>query len=213
MRSSILARCLRVVGLLGDRFVNGYLLHPRRRKAVLLGMAVLVAYLAAVVVLERELAPAAVENVPAIGATVSHGADRADAGPLDREAYLMGRVWLEKLPANPRDPFRLYLFQENNTGAFVQVESVVKFSIELFSFQVRNNTIQFAFPHTRQKGATVYTIEDFQGRGDFNLKLTLDKDPRTGGQTASYFSMLDHSDQLPEWLRAAVQEATRRFEG
>lgn len=213
MKSSILARCLRVVGLLGDRFVNGYLLHPRRRKAVLLGMAVLVAYLAAVVALERELAPAAVENVPAIGATGSHGAAGPEAGPLDREAYLMGRVWLEKLPANPRDPFRLYLFQENNTGAFVQVESVVKFSIELFSFQVRNNTIQFAFPHTRQKGATVYTIEDFQGRGDFNLKLTLDKDPRTGGQTASYFSMLDHSDQLPEWLRAAVQEATRRFEG
>ncbi|MBI3890702.1 MAG: hypothetical protein HY303_04135 [Candidatus Wallbacteria bacterium] len=207
MKRTMLWTALKALGRVGDWLVNDYLLHPKRRRKVLIAMVVALAYLLAVVALERELGPASGENVPAMQTVTAICAPV----PADREAYLMGRAWVDHVPQNPRDSFRLYVFQDNSVGAFVSVESFFKFNIEVFTFQVRNNVIQFGFPHSRQKHGSGYVIEDFRGRGELNLKMTIAKDPRAGGNPSTYFSQLDGPNGLPEWLRAAITGAIQKY--
>lgn len=177
-----------------DRFVEGYLLHPRRRFFVLSAMA-----LALVCLTVAALDPASPcrlarcaqqEAIPSLQAP----------GTADREAYLLDRVWFSNFPGNPHDPFTAYYFSGDGIGLFFHVESRFKISHELFLYSVRNDGIEFRFPHTRSKSGSKFAIVDHRGPEKTRLRLTLASDPRGEGKSKAYFGHLNHAASLDSWL-------------
>ncbi len=202
-------RVFRVLDRFADWFLFGFLLHRKRRKTVLAVMASVLAAMALITVLQEGPAPS--DRVWKRSEPAEIARAEPTVSPADREAYLLGRTWLEKMPKGERDSFSIYLFDSENVGVYITVKSFYDFEIEIFKLDVRNNKIRLVFPHNRQKAQTEFVVEDHRGRGDINLRLTLKSDPRSGGKAKHYYSHVERTHQIPEWLHEAAQGAIREF--
>ena len=98
-------------------------------------------------------------------------------------------LWLDKVPEMMHDPWNGYIFSPDNVGLAIQAESSFKLTLEIFEFQIRKGTIRWHFPHDGKKSDTKFTIEKLKKpTKHFDRQLTVENDPKNGGQTKVYFT-------------------------
>ncbi len=98
-------------------------------------------------------------------------------------------LWLDRVPEMMHDSWQGYLFTPDNVGLSVQADSAFKITIEIFEFQLRKGSIRWHFPHDGKKAETKFTIEKLKKpTKHFDRQLTIENDPKNGGQTKVYFT-------------------------
>ncbi len=104
------------------------------------------------------------------------GVPAADAAQL-----LIDRNWLDTWPHDKDDHLHVYRFVPGMGGGVFQDRTVFKGSFELFQFTTDGATIDYHFPHDGLRRRVRYHIERVDGPEPFDLKLTIDGDPRGPG--------------------------------
>jgi hypothetical protein len=98
-------------------------------------------------------------------------------------------LWLDRVPEMMHDSWQGYIFTPDNVGLSIQAESSFKLTLEIFEFQIRKNSIRWHFPHDGKKAETKFTIERLKKpTKHFDRQLTIENDPKNGGQTKVYFT-------------------------
>lgn len=127
------------------------------------------------------------------GSAPRRGVPASDAAQL-----LVDRNWLDSWPEDKDDHLRVYRFVPSMGGGVYQDRTVFKGSFELFQFTTDGATIDYHFPHDGQKKKVRYRIERVDGPEPFDLKLTIEGDPRGPGV---YFGMTsDHLRAIDDLL-------------
>jgi hypothetical protein len=86
-------------------------------------------------------------------------------------------------------------------GGVYQDRTVFKGTFELFTFTPNGHSIHFVFPHTGKQTTAAFHIEHVTGPEPFDLKLTIDGDPRGPG---TYWGMTsDHLTDVDALLQRA----------
>ena len=118
---------------------------------------------------------------------------------------LINRPWMDEFPEKPEQPFVGYIFTDEAAGISDRADSLYKHLIEIFAFKSSAEKISFIFPHDRRKAESTYKVERIEFKGQFNLKLTLQKDPQMKGKTYVYFSNtnwnIKNEETIPEEIR------------
>ena len=104
---------------------------------------------------------------------------------------LIDRNWIDRMPETERDKLHVYRFVPNMGGGVYQDRTIFKGTFELFQFEATNSEIRFNLLETHDKVTSHYTIEHVDGPAPFDLKLTIDNDPR-GPHT--YYGMRAETD-------------------
>jgi hypothetical protein len=115
-----------------------------------------------------------------------------DAGRL-----LIDRNWLDRWPTHKDEHLVVYRFVPSMGGGVFQDRTLFKGTFELFQFTADAGTIGFRFPHTDEQIRAHYHIERVTGPAPFDLKLTVDADPRGPG---IYYGMTSDHGQDVETL-------------
>lgn len=129
------------------------------------------------------------------------GSRTATATDVEISAHeIHDTLWLDRVPEMMHDSWQGYLFTPDNVGLSVQADSAFKITIEIFEFQLRKASIRWHFPHDGKKAETKFTIEKLKKpTKHFDRQLTIENDPKNGGQTKVYFTG-------PEFANAATIE-------
>jgi hypothetical protein len=106
----------------------------------------------------------------------SSPSSRVDDG--EARALLIDRNWLDRMPETERDHLFVYRFVPKMGGGVFQDRTLYKGTFELFTFEVDRNRIRFTLPETREKVTCRFRIDRVDGPAPFDLKLTIDDDPR-----------------------------------
>lgn len=113
--------------------------------------------------------------------------ESTDLAPQKSE--ILETLWLDRVPEMMHDSWKGYLFTADNVGLSVTAESAFKITLEIFEFQLKKNTIRWHFPHDGSKSNTKYTIEKLKKpTKHFDRQLTIENDPKNGGQKSVYFT-------------------------
>lgn len=121
-------------------------------------------------------------------ASPPRGVPAADAANL-----LVDRNWLDSWPQDKDDHLRVYRFVPSMGGGVYQDRTVFKGTFELFTFKTDGTHLDYHFPHDDLKRRSAYRIERVTGPEPFDLKLTIEGDPRGPG---TYWGM--SSDKLTD---------------
>lgn len=105
--------------------------------------------------------------------TASHSLSGDEARTL-----LLDRNWIDSMPRTERDRLHVYRFVPSMGGGVFQDRTIFKGTFELFLFEATGDEIRFQLPETRQRVTSKYRIERVTGPAPFDLKLTIDGDPR-----------------------------------
>jgi hypothetical protein len=98
-------------------------------------------------------------------------------------------LWLDRVPEMMHDSWNGYIFTPDNVGLAIQAESAFKLTLEIFEFQLRKGSIRWHFPHDGKKAETKFTIEKLKKpTKHFDRQLTIENDPKNGGQTKVYYT-------------------------
>lgn len=98
-------------------------------------------------------------------------------------------LWLDRVPEMMHDSWQGYIFTTDNVGLAIQAESAFKLTLEIFEFQLRKGSLRWHFPHDGKKAETKFTIERLKKpTKHFDRQLTIENDPKNGGQTKVYFT-------------------------
>ncbi len=125
----------------------------------------------------------------AVTACSSHH-DKKITGDEARQV-LLDRNWIDRMPETERDKLHVYRFVPSMGGGVYQDRTIFKGTFELFQFEATNTEIRFNLLETHDKVTSRYTIEQVDGPAPFDLKLTIDGDPR-GPHT--YYGMRAETD-------------------
>jgi hypothetical protein len=96
----------------------------------------------------------------------------------EAKRLLIDRNWLDRYPETERDRLHVYRFVPSMGGGVFQDRTVFKGTFELFMFEATGDEIRFVLPETHEKVTSRYRIESVDGPKPFDLKLTIDADPR-----------------------------------
>src|SRR3954469_9042981 len=96
----------------------------------------------------------------------------------EAKRLLIDRNWLDRMPETERDKLHVYRFVPNMGGGVYQDRTIFKGTFELFNFGVDGDHIVFDLLETHDKVRSQFKIEDVDGPGNFDLKLTVYSDPR-----------------------------------
>lgn len=118
--------------------------------------------------------------------------DSSAVGGEEARKLLLDRNWIDRMPQTERDKLHVYRFVPSMGGGVFQDRTIFKGTFELFMFETTNDEIRFVLPETRQKVTSRYRIEEVDGPKPFDLKLTIDADPR-GPQT--YYGVRAETDR------------------
>lgn len=123
----------------------------------------------------------------------------------DSEArkLLLDRNWIDRMPETHQDRLHVYRFVPSMGGGVYQDRTLFKGTFELFTFETKADEIRFNLPETRQKVVSKFRIENVTGPKPFDLKLTIDADPR-GPQV--YFGMRSETDRTGEKLQQRLSQ-------
>jgi hypothetical protein len=91
---------------------------------------------------------------------------------------LVDRNWIDVWPKDKDDRLHVYRFVPSMGGGVFQDRTVFHGEFELFTFQVDGHTLELDLPHTGDTVRTRFRIERVDGPAPFDLRLTLDRDPR-----------------------------------
>ncbi|MHB2018977.1 MAG: hypothetical protein ACYCW6_18680 [Candidatus Xenobia bacterium] len=132
---------------------------------------------------------------------------RIDASRIAREdpTMLLERPWVDHFPNSDQEPFRFFRFSRDSVGIYAVFDSRYKVTLELFEFDQEGNELHFEFPHDNTRAVTPYAIDRVK-EGQFDLKLTLKKDPRNRTEQQVYYSRTDWRDEAhwPAILKQAL---------
>jgi hypothetical protein len=112
----------------------------------------------------------------ALAACSGKHAARVDGS--DAQRLLIDRNWLDVMPQSESDRLHVYRFVPTMGGGVFQDRTLYKGIFELFRFTVDGSHIDFDLPETHQRVSSSYRIEHVTGPEPFDLKLTIDADPR-----------------------------------
>jgi len=113
--------------------------------------------------------------------------DNVEVAPQRSE--LLETLWLDRVPEMMHDSWKGYLFTSDNVGLNIQAASSFKITLEIFEFQLQKKSLRWHFPHDGTKTKTKFTIEKLKKpTKHFDRKLTIENDPKNGGETTVYFT-------------------------
>ncbi|MBV8756158.1 MAG: hypothetical protein JO257_02715 [Deltaproteobacteria bacterium] len=107
----------------------------------------------------------------------SHTPSKQITGDEARQV-LIDRNWIDRMPETERDKLHVYRFVPSMGGGVYQDRTIFKGTFELFQFEATNEEIRFNLLETHDKVKSHYRIESVDGPAPFDLKLTIDADPR-----------------------------------
>jgi len=110
----------------------------------------------------------------------------------DQAKLLLDRNWLDRMPQTERDHLFVYRFVPTMGGGVFQDRTLFKGTFELFTFAVDGGDIKFNLPETKEKLSRAFRIEEVDGPAPFDLKLTIEGDPRGPGV---YFGSRSETDR------------------
>lgn len=131
----------------------------------------------------------------------SHHDPKTLSGP-EAEQLLTNRNWIDHWPQTKTDKLHVYRFVPNMGGGVFQDRTVFKGTFELFKFEQTETEIKFLMPETGQRTTSRYWIEPVDGPHPFDLKLTIQGDPR-GPHT--YFGIRAETDPDGHMLEQELQ--------
>jgi hypothetical protein len=124
---------------------------------------------------------------------------------------LLNKPWLDEYPAKPEQRFMAYVFTDESVGVHDKADSAYRHMVEIFLLKATADRINYLFPHDRRKADTAYKLERISGDRYFNLKVTIEQDPQSGGKTYIYFSNTEWNVKsersMPENIRALSRVA------
>jgi hypothetical protein len=91
---------------------------------------------------------------------------------------LVDRNWIDVWPEDKDDRLHVYRFVPSMGGGVFQDRTVFHGEFELFTFEIEGDTLELVLPHTGDTVRTGFRIDRVSGPAPFDLRLTLDKDPR-----------------------------------
>lgn len=146
-----------------------------------------------------------------LGCSSNEGTDVAPA--IDAKAHeIHDTLWLDRVPEMMHDSWQGYIFTTDNVGLAIQAESSFKLTLEVFEFQLRKDTLRWHFPHDGKKAETKFVIERLKKpTKHFDRQLTIEGDPKNGGQTKVYFTGPEFAQA--ETIDALAPGATARLKG
>lgn len=129
----------------------------------------------------------------------------ADADAKNPRAIL-GRVWLDKYPKDPRDAFDLWIFLGGGIG-IEEKGSRFRFGLDVFELERQGDKMEIAFLHDKKKETHTFTIAECDDKPPFDL--CVDFDPPLRGVKRYYsWSYDDDMDARLPWgreVRAAAE--------
>lgn len=122
----------------------------------------------------------------------------------DSEArkLLLDRNWIEHMPESERDRFHVYRFVPSMGGGVFQDRTIFKGTFELFKFETAADEIRFDLLETHDKVISKFRIEEVSGPKPFDLKLTIEADPRG---PRFYYGMRSETDRSGEKLELRLR--------
>ena len=115
---------------------------------------------------------------------------------------LLDRNWIDRMPETERDKLHVYRFVPSMGGGVFQDRTLYKGTFELFNFETSGDEIRFNLPETHTKVVSKFRIETVTGPKPFDLKLTIDADPR-GPQV--YYGMRSETDRSGQLLEQRLK--------
>jgi hypothetical protein len=114
--------------------------------------------------------------VAVLAACSSKKAGVVDDG--EARKLLLDRNWIDRMPQTERDRLHVYRFVPSMGGGVFQDRTLYKGTFELFRFSTERDEIHFDLPETHQDLVSKFRIESVDGPAPFDLKLTIEADPR-----------------------------------
>ena len=105
---------------------------------------------------------------------------------------LIDRNWIDRMPKTDRDKLHVYRFVPSMGGGVFQDRTLYKGTFELFHFSAKGDELHFVLPETHQDIVSKYRIEEVDGPEPFDLKLTIEADPRG---PSVYYGMRSETDR------------------
>ncbi len=99
-------------------------------------------------------------------------------GDAEARKLLLDRNWIDRMPQTERDKLHVYRFVPNMGGGVFQDRTIFKGTFELFRFSTERDEIHFDLLETHDQVTSKFRIEAVDGPEPFDLKLTIDADPR-----------------------------------
>lgn len=152
-----------------------------------------VAAIAMLAVAYMFVAPA---KAPVATATVDTAMEASEGGKL-----LFKRAWIDRKPKDYKDRFTMYGFTDEEIDSdtyfgFTVAGIPVKYVVELHGFKVKGDKIAFWFPADDSRVVSGFKVTK-EKNGEFDLKLVIEKDPRHGGKSHTYYSRMDGRATVP----------------
>lgn len=116
----------------------------------------------------------------------SHSIAKDRAGKL-----LVDRNWIDKWPTSRTDKLHVFRFVPQMGGGVFQDRTIYKGQFELFQFMVDGDQIQFDLPEKNERVISKFRIDKVDGPHPFDLKLTVENDPRGPHE---YYGILEEND-------------------
>lgn len=114
----------------------------------------------------------------ALVACSSHHKTSQIVDDAEARKLLLDRNWIDRMPETERDKLHVYRFVPTMGGGVFQDRTLYKGTFELFRFTTTRDEIRFDLPETHQDVTSKFRIETVNGPAPFDLKLTIDADPR-----------------------------------
>ncbi len=127
--------------------------------------------------------------------------------------YLVDRPFFDKFPVDDRAKYEIYYFTKKGVAIYANLEYYKEVD-EFFFYKALLGRMVYWFPHSKLKGLTKYTLEDCQGPGTFNVKLTLHEDPKGNKKKRVFYSWKQFKrDSLPKKLNGKLENLVERADG
>jgi hypothetical protein len=140
--------------------------------------------------------------VAAVAACSSHRKAATSVDDSEARKLLLDRNWIDHMPKTERDRLHVYRFVPSMGGGVFQDRTLYKGTFELFRFSTTRDEIHFDLPETHQDLVSKFRIDHVDGPAPFDLKLTIDADPR-GPQV--YYGIRAETDRDGHLLEARLQ--------
>ncbi len=125
-------------------------------------------------------------------AACSHKKASGIVDDAEARKLLLDRNWIDVMPKTERDKLHVYRFVPSMGGGVFQDRTIFKGTFELFQFSTERDEIHFDLLETHDQVTSKFRIETVDGPKPFDLKLTIDADPR-GPQV--YYGMRAETDR------------------
>lgn len=128
--------------------------------------------------------------------------------PRVQEGQLVNQFWVDRIPQDPSESFRGYLFDMEGFGIMAEAPTCYRITFELFEYREDGKAISYAFPHDGRRANTPFTIEPLRPpTRDFDTRLTILKDPNNKNKKTVYYTGPDlrSTATFPPTLRQAFQ--------